>query len=475
MSNRTVATLLDLGKKFGVPSPWDLVSQDTPARAAGSTTVVAPMALTDIPATLDPGVALDLMNSIFTFTHDWGGEPLIAHRQPDGSLRPVTEEQQKRSLANRRVIFRDGDKERRERLAEWWLRHPQRREVDQVGFWPQGTDEGRKLNLWGGLACQPIKGNCRLITSHIYNIICNRNRACWRYVLRWLGHAVRYPGVAPGTVLILLSGREGTGKSVLLEIMRRIFGAHGLLLSEPEELTRRFNDHLETVCFLGVNEAAFPGDYRQAAKFRSMITEATWLIEGKYRSARRVPNIAHIALTTNSRWAVQAGNRARRFVVLETSEERAGDRQYFEALWYQIDNGGVEAFLNLLLRVQVTSGDLLHVPRTDALRRQQLLSADSMTQWGADAASSGELVLQVGPMPQPGGGFGTRLPAKALYAPYVAWCVGMRQRPVTKTEFSRWLASLGFVAGPIKGTMHYAIPDRRTFAGAVLSKAGIIE
>ena len=95
-----------------------------------------------------------------------------------------------------------------------------------------------------------------------------------------------------------------------------IFGRHGILLNTPEQLTRKFNDHLEIICFVGLNEPAFPGDHQQAGKLKSMITDSTWFIKGKYRGGRLVPNIAHIAMTTNREWAVPAGNKARRFLVL---------------------------------------------------------------------------------------------------------------------------------------------------------------
>ena len=280
--------------------------------------------------------ALELMNSAFVFVHTWGGEALIAHRQPDGSYRALDEKQFLRSLANRRVVA-PGSTEKPQPLGRWWLSHSDRHEVDRTVFAPEqtqgvaATQSGETtLNLWTGFARQPLKGPCRRINAHLFNVVCNRDRACWRYLIKWLAHAVQHPGEAPGTVIVLRSDSEGTGKSIVLEIISRIFGKHALLLNSPEDLIGSFNDHLENCCFIGLNEPSFPGDHHAAAKLKSMITKSTWLINGKYRAARRVPNIAHIMLTTNQEWAIPAGNKSRRFLMLDVNRV-AGARP--EVLW----------------------------------------------------------------------------------------------------------------------------------------------
>jgi hypothetical protein len=154
-----------------------------------------------------------------------------------------------------------------------------------------------------------------------------------------------------------------------------------------------------------------------------MITDSTWLIEGKYRGVRRVPNIGHIAMTTNREWAVPAGNKARRFLVLDVKPDRVGDRLYFDALWHEVNHGGIEAFLDVLLQLPVSDGDLRDVPRTKALRQQQLLSANNMTPWATDAAVEGALIF-TGVVQLNGGfdgGFGSNLSARALYGAYLRW------------------------------------------------------
>jgi hypothetical protein len=147
------------------------------------------------------------MNLAFVFCHNWGGERIIAQLLPDGSWLAVPKQQLQLSLENRRVqLPPDGqNKERSMPLADFWTKHPKRREVGQVVFDPEDKlpAHGRRLNLWGGFAVQPTAGDCSLITSHIYNVICSRDNVTYNYLLSWLAHAAQRPGTAPETVPVL--------------------------------------------------------------------------------------------------------------------------------------------------------------------------------------------------------------------------------------------------------------------------------
>jgi hypothetical protein len=141
-----------------------------------------------------------------------GGEALIAHIQSDGGVEAIDERQLLRSLANRQAVVPTGtDKTTTVPLGKWWLTRSQRREVDRVVFDPERklAKGGEKtLNLWTGLARQPIQGRWRLMASHLFTVICRRNRADWRYLIQWMAHAVQHPGTAPGSVIVLRSTPE---------------------------------------------------------------------------------------------------------------------------------------------------------------------------------------------------------------------------------------------------------------------------
>ena len=214
----TVATLLDAAEKAGFDlEPWRAAARGS--RDAASTTTVgasasAPasgpaagqsLAISALPTVMAPDHALDLLNQMFFFAHDWGGEPLVGHVRSDG-VRPITEQHFRAMLANRYVSIPSADpnaKPLKLVLGKWWLAHPRRSEFDRVIYDPENlrSQAGeRSFNLWTGFARTSGRGDWKLMARHIHSVICKRDRETWRYLIRWLAHAVQRPGTAPGTV-----------------------------------------------------------------------------------------------------------------------------------------------------------------------------------------------------------------------------------------------------------------------------------
>jgi hypothetical protein len=155
-----------------------------------------------------------------------------------------------------------------------------------------------------------------------------------------------------------------------------------------------------------------------------------------------------------------------------------GDDNYFTALRHEADNAGIEAMLHALLHIDLTEFNPWSVPKTAALREQQLRSASTMVRWAADAARAGELVPS-DPRPWlapalPNGGFNQQVHGPTLYRAYETWCRAMRERPEAHVVFGRWLSGCGVPGRRSNGASRYDVPDARTFIAAVLTKAGIV-
>jgi hypothetical protein len=486
----TAGTLLGAANKVGFDlSPWrDLANGGADGTVVGSlagTTAggkplkidpSGPRAITDIPAFLQPYDAVAIMNATFAFAHNWGGEALLVQFRPDGSLTAISEEQLKKSLANRRVEITsdDGTKKSYINLAKYWLMNSQRREVDLVAFSPEGkriTAHVHSINLWRGFAKQPQKGRWRRMRKHIYKVVCRCDKKKFKYLIRWMAHAVQHPETAPGSVPVLRSASEGAGKTMVIQWMADIFGEHAIMLNDAEQLIGTFTDHLENKSFVGVNEPGFPGDHKAAGKLKSMITDSEWMINGKYRAIHRVPNIAHFMFSTNRDWAIPAGNKARRWLMLDVDERHADDEAYFAPIRRETENGGIEAMLYDLLRVDLSRFNSWNVPKTAALREQQLLSASTITRWAVDTVNVGITTSGAHGAVTLSWGW---LDRRTLYEAYCLWCKNMRERALSANKFTRWLNKLGFPTKTVNGYPQYDIATPRSFGAAALHEGGIV-
>jgi hypothetical protein len=322
-------------------------------------------------------------------------------------------------------------------LFHWWKGSTTRPQIRVAVFKPHGDVAAHEFNMWRGWGVVPLPGYSKIrhLLRHIREIICRRNRRKFRYLMRRLAWAVQNPDSAPGVVVVLQSSREGAGKSTLSEVMLRTFGAHGLIVDTSEGLLGKHNDNLEFACFVAVEEAVFAGDKKTADQLKSRITSNTLTIEPKFKSRRTVPNRLHAMITTNHVWAAPAGDGARRWFVLSISEEKVGDKAWFDSLYADLEDGGYGQFLNFLLNLNLAGWHPRQLERTNELFDQQIMSASWTKQWLLASAEQGAFA----------GGFGaSKLGADnqvdKLYSVYCDWMKPSARKPETLQAFRKEVA-----------------------------------
>ncbi len=454
---------------YGVINPPSTAPATQPG--AATTTVVntyEPWSL--LPPIMDASVAGPEFNKRLGFAHMLGGSPSYFQVLPDGTLSPVTQTELFMKLAPYQVRVGSANDAKLMPAGKYWTTWHKRRTVDRVICDPEGKlDRPGEVveNTWRGFAVQRRPGKWFRIALHIARVICGGNIEYFRYLIRWLAFAVQRPGTNPEIMVVLRSNLEGVGKSTLGLLMCRIFGPHGYSALSLRECLSDFNDALEGKAFLLFEENAFPGDHKMSNAIKGLITSPVISINPKGRRRYTIPNMLHTMMCTNEAWAIPAGPDARRFFVLDVT--RKMDPAYFHRLYAEIDNGGVEAMLDALLRIDLAGFDPRRVPRTRALIEQQRRSADDITQWIMDGVMSGELVPYVA-----GGGFGQWVSNTVLHAAYGAWVKQQGgNRPKTAAGFGRELGRLGLVRGPSNRAVRWQIPDADALLRAAYRRAGI--
>lgn len=277
--------------------------------------------------------------------------------------------------------------------AEYWLKHGKRRTYHSVVFDPtlppgENNQHCNKYgdmvdvwNLWEGFNCTMKKGDWRLIFRHIYIILCNRDPAKTKYVIKWIAWLFQNPDKLP-EVAIVFKGKQGAGKGFIFEQLCHIFGVHALNISSQDHLSGKFNAHLRNICFLFADEAVNPGNVEAEGKIKELITQKTIATEPKFFDVALSVNRIHLGMSTNNDWVIPATEDTRRFFINEVDNRYAMGQAsqevkdaYFNPLWHQANNGGREAMLYDLYHMQLGSWHPRQdPPRTEEFRNQQLLS-----------------------------------------------------------------------------------------------------
>ena len=258
-----------------------------------------------------------------------------------------------------------------------WFQHPRRREYPMgIVCDPTNKVDGRYFNSWRGFAIPPSGSDPTPLIDHIEQIICSRDPEIVSYVTGWLAQAVQRPEDPAGTVLVL-RGRQGTGKGLLGTAMLRIFGKHGHHIVQAEHLVGRFQGHLEDCVFLFADEAFFPGDPRIKGQLKSMITERLLTMEEKYIQAKPVLNRLSILMASNETFVVPAELDDRRFAVIDVSEAQQNKPEYFNHLWRTVEGSGLSGFLQYLLDFDISKFVIRTLPETAARTEQKEFMFDT--------------------------------------------------------------------------------------------------
>jgi len=212
------------------------------------------------------------------------------------------------------------------------------------------------FNLFGGFGVVPNSGSCRLIIEHVRAIICNGNENDFEAFMKLLAWQVQNIGEPSRVITVLKSKQQQTGKGAFLEgVLGKMYGLSGLITSDMGKVLGRFNDAIRGKSYIFLDEALFGGDKKSADSVKALSTTKTASIEAKGMPVVQTPSGVNLFLASNHSNAAHVESGDSRYWILDVSNAKSGDNMYFEALYKEIDNGGVGAFLKVLLDTECSN------------------------------------------------------------------------------------------------------------------------
>lgn len=285
------------------------------------------------------------------------------------------------------------------RIAKVWREHRAKKKYARLVFDPSTTESDRDLNLFTGFeykqGCssktdEELAESVRPFVDHIGEVWANGDHAVQKLILQWFAHVLQKPWKRTN-ICIALTGTNGSGKSVVVDMMRQIIGTKHFQQPPPGGIGQRFSqDNSEMCVLMSGEEFFFAGDKKSESSLKTLITEQTRVVEKKYGAAMTFPNYINLICTSNNSWVVPAGLKARRFLALTTNNKYAGNTEYFQRL-VAVDINDVAEFL---YRLDVSDFVIGCVPMTQTLREQKLNSFDPVYSFLHNVLLDGELVLE---------------------------------------------------------------------------------
>lgn len=307
-------------------------------------------------------------------------------------------------MRNQPGVFRlshdeDGSKVVVENRGKWWETCPGRILYKNAVFQPKPMVHGSSgaehfhlsragepyFNLFSGWPTQPRAGRWDMLEWHMRHVLCGSDEGHFEYLLDWLAHMVQYPEQKPN-VAVVLRGRKGTGKSIIMSALARSLGPLGTVIAHSRHFTGSFNAHFRNKIFALIEESFFSGSPSEEAIIKHMISDVETTYEAKGYDAESGQSFLRICLITNSDWAAPATEDERRFFVPTVSQaaiERNGmeEGHYFARLAQELGGGGLPALFHHLTQRRIDPAQVRKAPDSQELARQKLLTLKGTPAW----------------------------------------------------------------------------------------------
>ena len=238
------------------------------------------------------------------------------------------------------------------------------------------------LNLYCGFAnppkpCDPVRYQC--FVDHI-RASCETPEEA-EYLLDWFAAKLQNPAVMIGT-MVILSGREGCGKTLVCDIICKILGPHNAAKIPMRDLTLTHNSQYSNKLMLSIEEYN-PGASKQQRDMREMVknlvTSQSMQVNTKFLPVYENKAYHSVIATTNSRTPedISFDNRRMSFIHfdnqnLKTNGARIEDDAYFAPLvelYKQPES--LSGLCNYLMSRQVSLGRVMKPIKTSMTKAAQ--------------------------------------------------------------------------------------------------------
>lgn len=297
--------------------------------------------------------------------------------------------------------------------------------LDQVGFDPSGKDPDVLLNTWKGWPMKPVPGKCDVLLDLIA-YLCGKEQNgsdVYEWLLSWMAWPLQNPGAKMSSAVIM-HGPQGTGKTTIFKVLCKIYGQYGLVVDQ-DAIEDKFNsDWGENRLFILAEEIVSRMEiWHVKNKLKNLVTGDTIRINPKGLVAYNQKNHLNIVYLSNENQPLPLENDDRRHLVIYTPP--ALSEKFYDELNAELENGGVEAFYDFLMRRDLSAfHPKKRPPMTQAKRNLIGLSTTSELRFCQEFAM-GDLELPVVPC----------LSAD-FYAAYLKWCrVNGESRPRPSNQF----------------------------------------
>jgi hypothetical protein len=176
---------------------------------------------------------------------------------------------------------------------------------------------------------------------HHISILCNHQQDVADYFVKWIGQMIQYPKVK--TICPTLISKEGAGKGTLLMFIRKMLGDTKVMetTTPSRDVWGTFNNSMCNSFLVVLNELTKKDTIDAEGIIKGLITDPKITINTKGVSAYDVNSYHRFMITTNKDDPIKSKNDDRRNLIIRSSDEKCGDKQYFKGLYELLNDDDI--------------------------------------------------------------------------------------------------------------------------------------
>jgi hypothetical protein len=178
------------------------------------------------------------------------------------------------------------------------------------------------------------------ILNHI-RILCDNDEVVYEYLIKWIAQMIQYPEVK--TVVISMISNEGAGKGTLMKLFAKMLGKQKILeTSTPSrDVFGSFNSLMSSYFLINLNELSKSETKGNEGQFKQMVTDGKLIINSKGIAQFEIDSYHRFFITTNNIDPISTKRDDRRNVIIRSSDEKIGDKDYFNEINKYLDNDDI--------------------------------------------------------------------------------------------------------------------------------------
>jgi hypothetical protein len=231
-------------------------------------------------------------------------------------------------------------------IKKWMTKNPNIRKYDDMDVFPPPLKvPDNVFNVWTPFEAaqmgdiEPNEEGLQFFLDHL-KIISNHNEEHYRHFCRWIAQMIQFPAIK--TICVVMIGKKGDGKSSVVRGIRKMLGDSKVLetTTPSRDVWGNFNNLMMDCYLVNPNELSKRDFIEGESQFKALVTDYDMTINSKGTKAFRAKSYHRVIIGSNSETPIKVTDDERRTFLLRASDEKIGDKKYFDKLYSYLDDQG---------------------------------------------------------------------------------------------------------------------------------------